>query len=169
MPTNETGTGSFRPLEGTRVADFSTNMAGPFATMILAQLGADVIKVEPPHGDDSRFWPPAIGDGSIVYAHMNAGKRGIAVDLASEQGRAIALRLAGSADVLLQSMRPGVAARIGIGEAAVRAANPDILYYDLNAFGTGPTGHALPGYDPLVQAFSGIMRMNGHDGTPSRG
>lgn len=158
--------GPFRPLAGTIIADFSTNMAGPYATMILAQLGADVVKVEPPQGDDARHWPPAHRDGSIVHCHVNAGKRGIALDLTREGARAVALRLASRAHVLLQSMRPGVAARIGIGEADIRCVNAGILYYDLNAFGAGPLGRALPGYDPLVQAFSGIMRMNGHDGSP---
>jgi crotonobetainyl-CoA:carnitine CoA-transferase CaiB-like acyl-CoA transferase len=158
--------GGFRPLDGIRIVDFSTNMAGPYATMILAQLGADVIKVEPPAGDDARHWPPQLDDGSIVHAHMNADKRGLVLDLAQAAGRAVALRLAEGADVALQSMRPGVAERIGIGEAALRAVNPDILYYTLNAFGAGPEGRSLPGYDPLVQAFSGIMRMTGHDGTP---
>lgn len=156
----------FRPLGGVRIIDFSTNMAGPHATMILAHLGADVIKVEPPAGDDARHWPPALGDGSIVHAHVNAGKRGIVLDLGKEEGRTVALRLLTGADVVLQSMRPGVAARIGIGEEACRSVSPDALYYDLNAFGAGPEGRALPGYDPLVQAFSGIMRMNGHEGTP---
>ena len=160
-----TGAG-FRPLEGVRVLDFSTNMAGPYATMILAQLGADVIKIEPPAGDDARHWPPHENGAGIVHRHMNAGKRGVTLDLAQEGGRKAARRLAAHADVLLQSMRPGVADRIGIGEATVRAANPDILYYALNAFGAGPAGRALPGYDPLVQAFSGIMRMTGHEGTP---
>jgi crotonobetainyl-CoA:carnitine CoA-transferase CaiB-like acyl-CoA transferase len=160
------GAGGFRPLAGVRVADFSTNMAGPYATMILAQLGADVVKIEPPAGDDARAWPPHIEGVGIVHRHMNAGKRGIVLDLAQEGARAAALRIAARADVLLQSMRPGVAERIGIGEAAVRQANPGILYYALNAFGGGPAGGALPGYDPLVQAFSGIMRMTGHEGTP---
>jgi crotonobetainyl-CoA:carnitine CoA-transferase CaiB-like acyl-CoA transferase len=154
------------PLAGIRIVDFSTNMAGPFATMILAQLGADVIKVESPGGDDARQWPPMVDGVGVVHRHMNAGKRGIVLDLGSEAGRHAAVRLAGSCDVLLQSMRPGVAERIGIGEAAVRAANPDILYYALSAFGAGPVGSGLPGYDPLVQAFTGIMQMNGHDGAP---
>ena len=157
----------FGPLDGVRIIDFSTNMAGPYAAMILAQLGADVIKVEPPGGDDARHWPPQQGgDGSIVHAHMNAGKRGIVLDLSQPAGRAVALRLFEDADVVLQSMRPGVADRIGIGEEACRSVSPDVLYYNLNAFGAGPEGRALPGYDPLVQAFSGIMRMNGHDDTP---
>ena len=156
----------FAPLKGVRIIDFSTNMAGPYATMILAQLGAEVVKVESPAGDDARAWAPEIDGASIVYRHMNAGKRGIVLDLRTKGGREAALAIAARSDVLLQSMRPGVAARIGIGEDAVRAANPDILYYSLNAFGTGPVGSVLPGYDPLVQAFTGIMRMNGHDGAP---
>ena len=160
------GPAAFAPLAGIRVADFSTNMAGPYATMILAQLGADVVKVESPAGDDARQWPPEVDGAGVVHRHMNAGKRGIVLDLGTAEGRKAALALAASSDVLLQSMRPGVADRIGIGEEAVRAANPDILYYALNAFGTGPVGRDLPGYDPLVQAFSGIMRMNGHDGAP---
>ena len=141
-------------------------MAGPYATMILAQLGADVIKVEAPAGDDARAWAPEVDGASIVHRHMNAGKRGIVLDLGTDAGRKAALAIAARSDVLLQSMRPGVAERIGIGEDAVRAVNPDILYYALNAFGAGPVGRDLSGYDPLVQAFTGIMRMNGHDGAP---
>ena len=160
------GRAPFAPLEGVRIVDFSTNMAGPYATMILAQLGADVVKVEAPTGDDARAWAPEVDGASIVHRHMNAGKRGIVLDLSTAAGREAALALAAKSDVLLQSMRPGVAERIGIGEEAVRAANPDILYYALNAFGAGPVGSGLPGYDPLVQAFTGIMRMNGHDGAP---
>ena len=154
------------PLEGVRIVDFSTNMAGPYATMILAQLGADVVKVEAPVGDDARAWPPEVDGASLVHRHMNAGKRGIVLDLGTTAGREAALTLAARSDVLLQSMRPGAAEHIGIGEAAVRAMNPDILYYALSAFGAGPIGRGLPGYDPLVQAYSGIMRMNGHDGAP---
>lgn len=157
---------TFAPLAGLRIADFSTNMAGPYATMILAQLGAEVVKVEPPQGDDARAWPPFIGDRSLTHRNMNVGKRSLVVDLKSMEGQEIARRLAGQADVLLQSMRPGVADRIGIGEDAVRARSPDILYYNLSAFGAGPVGQMLPGYDPLVQAFAGIMLMTGHDGSP---
>jgi crotonobetainyl-CoA:carnitine CoA-transferase CaiB-like acyl-CoA transferase len=156
----------FAPLEGVRIVDFSANMAGPYATMILAQLGADVIKVEAPSGDDARAWPPEVDGASVAYRHMNAGKRGIVLDLGTAAGREAALALAARSDVLLQSMRPGVAERIGIGEATVRAVNPGILYYALNAFGAGPVGSDLPGYDPLVQAYTGIMTMNGHDGAP---
>ena len=160
------GSAAFAPLAGVRIVDFSTNMAGPYATMILAQLGADVVKVEAPAGDDARAWAPEVNGASVVHRHMNAGKRGVVLDLGTTAGREAALVLAARSDVLLQSMRPGVADRIGIGEDAVRSANPNILYYALSAFGAGPVGRDLPGYDPLVQAFSGIMRMNGHDGAP---
>ena len=155
-----------QPLTGVRVADFSSNMAGPYAAMILAQLGADVVKIEPPQGDDARAWPPFVDGMSLTHRHMGAGKRGMVIDLKQAEGVAVALALIRRSQVVLQSMRPGVAERIGIGQVAARGANPDVLYYDLNAFGSGETGRAMPGYDPLVQAFSGIMQMTGHDGTP---
>lgn len=154
------------PLAGVRVADFSSNMAGPYGAMILAQLGADVIKVEPPQGDDARAWPPFVDGMSLAHRHMGAGKRAMVIDLKDPEGLKVALALIASCDVVLQSMRPGVAERIGIGQAQARAANPDVLYYDVSAFGSGERGSAMPGYDPLVQAFSGIMQMTGHDDSP---
>ena len=157
---------ALQPLEGVRIVEFSTSIAGPSSTMILAQLGADVIKVESPEGDDARAWPPHVGDRSIVFRQMCAGKRGIVLDLKMPDAVALALEITDTAAVVLQTMRPGVADRIGIGEAAVRARNPDVIYVDMNAFGTGPTGREMPGYDPMVQAFSGIMAMTGHDGAP---
>ena len=160
---------SFAPLQGVRVVDFSANMAGPFGAMILAQLGADVIKVEPPQGDDARLWPPMVNGVSATHRHMGAGKRGVVIDLKKPEGVEVAQRLIGSADVVLQSMRPGVADRIGIGQQAALKRNPDILYYDLSAFGDGPIGAGMPGYDPLIQAYTGIMEMTGHEGgAPTR-
>lgn len=155
-----------QPLCGVRVADFSSNMAGPFGAMILAGLGADVVKVESPQGDDARQWPPFVDGVSATHRHMSAGKRGMVIDLKRAEGVEVALTLAASSDVVLHSMRPGVAERIGIGRAQVVARNPDILYYELNAFGGGPVGRGMPGYDPLIQAYSGIMAMTGHEGTP---
>lgn len=156
-----------QPLRGFRVADFSSNMAGPFAGMILAQLGADVVKVESSEGDDARAWAPIVDGMSLTHRHMSAGKRGLALDLKHPRGKEVAQALMAHSDVVLQSMRPGVADRLGIGEAAARQANAAVLYYDLNAFGAGALGRAMPGYDPLVQAFSGIMQMNGHEGMPA--
>jgi crotonobetainyl-CoA:carnitine CoA-transferase CaiB-like acyl-CoA transferase len=158
--------GAFAPLDGITVADFTTNLAGPYATMILAQLGARVVKVEPPQGDDVRGWTSESGDADLMNTFANVGKRAIVLDLKTESGREIAQRLMGRSDVVLQSMRPGVAERLGIGADDASAANPDVLYYDVNAFGSGPEGEALKGYDPLVQAFVGIMAMTGHEGTP---
>ena len=157
---------TFRPLDGVRIVEFSSSIAGPAATMILAQLGADVVKVESPEGDDSRGWPPHVGDRSVVFRQMCVGKRGIVVDLKQTEGVEVALALTDSAAVVLQTMRPGVAERIGIGSTAVRARNPDVIYFDMNAFGTGPVGRGMPGYDPMVQAFTGIMEMTGHEGAP---
>lgn len=155
-----------QPLVGVRVADFSSNMAGPYGAMILAQLGADVIKVEAPQGDDARQWPPFVDGVSATHRHMGGGKRGIVIDLKHAAGLDVALALIERSDVVLHSMRPGVADRIGIGKAAAIARNPDVLYYELSAFGDGPIGAAMPGYDPLVQAYSGIMAMTGHEGSP---
>lgn len=157
---------AFLPLRGVRVVDFCSNIAGPFGSMILAQLGADVITVEPPAGDDSRHYASRVDGVSVVHRYVGAGKRSVVVDLKAPDGVEVALALIETADVVVQSMRPGVADRLGIGADAARARNPGVLYYDVNAFGTGPTGRALPGYDPLVQAFSGIMEMTGHDGSP---
>lgn len=159
---------SLRPLEGVRIIDFSSNIAGPFATMILAQLGADVIKVEGPGGDDSRFWSVHEGE-SLVHRYVNAGKRGVVLDLKDPEGLEAALCLCASADIVLHSMRPGVADRLGVGADALLKRNPDLLYYDLNGYGTGEEGRTLPGYDPLVQAYCGIIAMNGHEGdAPAR-
>lgn len=160
---------SFSPLDGVRVADFCSNIAGPFGSMILAQLGADVIKVEPPAGDDARSFAEKVGDSSIVHHYVSAGKRSVVLDLKTPEGVQAALALIRTSDVVLQSMRPGVADRLGIGREAALAENPDVIYYDVNAFGQGPVGIDKPGYDPLVQAFSGIMEMTGHDDTaPTR-
>ena len=167
-PTGQTSTagGSLTPLAGVRIVDFSANMAGPYGAMILAQLGADVIKVEPPSGDDARAWPPFVDGMSLTHRFVGAGKRAIALDLKQPDGVSIARKLIARADVVLQSMRPGVADRLGIGSTEAHEINPQVLYYDLSAFGDGRSGRERPGYDPLVQAFSGIMMMTGHDGGP---
>ena len=156
----------FAPLRGYRVIEMCSNIAGPYAGTILAQLGADVIKIEPPEGDDARAFASRINDESIVFHHFGAGKRSIVVDLKKPEGVAVALDLIARSDVVLESMRPGSAAKLGVGPEAVWARSPNALYYDINAYGTGPLGKQLPGYDPLIQAFSGIMEMTGHDDTP---
>ncbi len=147
----------------------ASNIAGPYAGMILAQLGADVVKVEPPEGDDARAYAGRVGVTSIAFAHVNAGKRGCVIDLTSEAGRAVVGKLLRTADIVIQAMRPGSADRLGIGRADVLRDCPNILYYDITAFGDGQLVRSMPGYDPMVQAFSGIMEMTGHDGSaPTR-
>lgn len=156
----------FDALTGTRVIEFGSNIAGPYAGMILAQLGADVVKVEPPTGDDARAFAGKVGDSSIAFNHVNAGKRACVIDLKSDDGSEVVRRLIAGADVVIQAMRPGSAARLGIDEGSIFELNPGALYCSISAFGEGEAGRGLPGYDPMVQAFVGIMEMTGHEGTP---
>ena len=163
-------TPAIAPLEGLRVLDFTQNLAGPFATQILGDLGADVIKVEPPGGDPARKWgPPFVGGNSHLFQVVNRNKRGAVLDLKTERGRARALELAAGSDVVLQALRLGVAGRLGIGYEAVRAANPGVIYVSVTSHGPdGPLADD-PGYDPLMQARSGLMAVTGEpDGDPVR-
>ncbi|GAA1055363.1 CoA transferase [Agromyces luteolus] len=157
-------------LRGIRVADFSRVLAGPYATMTLADFGADVIKVEPPGGDDTRHWiPPVDATGRATYfGGVNRNKRSVALDLTDAAGLAEARRLAASADVVVENFRPGVMARFGLAYEDVRAANPGVVYCSITGFGTGE-GAALAGYDLLVQAVGGLMSITGDpDGEPSK-
>jgi crotonobetainyl-CoA:carnitine CoA-transferase CaiB-like acyl-CoA transferase len=157
-------------LAGIRVADFSRVLAGPYATMTLADFGADVIKVEPPTGDDTRHWrPPVDADGQATYFNsVNRGKRSVAIDLGTEAGRAQAQALAASADVVVENFRPGVMDKFGLDDATVRATNPGVVYCSITGFGAGE-GAALAGYDLLVQAVGGLMSITGApDGEPAK-
>ncbi len=159
-----------RPLVGAHVVDVTSSLAGPTATQLLAALGADVVKVEPLAGDHSRAWGPPFleGEGAMFLA-ANAGKRSLAVDLGDERGREIVLRLVDRADVFLQSLRPGAAERHGLGATELRARNPRLVHCSIGAFGAGGPLSGRPGYDPLLQAASGIMSVTGEaDGPPAR-
>jgi crotonobetainyl-CoA:carnitine CoA-transferase CaiB-like acyl-CoA transferase len=152
---------------GTQILDLSSNIAGPFATMILADLGADVIKVErPDRGDDTRAFPPQWGVQTAVFASMNRNKRSITLDLKDEADRRVATELAAASDVVVESFRPGVADRLQLGFSDLGERNPRLVYCSISGFGTGEIGASLPGYDPLVQAFSGLMSMTGQPGLP---
>jgi crotonobetainyl-CoA:carnitine CoA-transferase CaiB-like acyl-CoA transferase len=162
---------TFLPLAGVRVVDLTSSFAGPTATAILGALGADVVKVERPGaGDEARDWgPPFFEGGSVMFFSVNAGKRSIALDLRAPHGDETLLRLADGADVLVQSLRPGTAERLGFGPDVVRARNPGLVYATIGAFGReGPLARE-PGYDPLMQAAAGIMSVTGEpDGPPVR-
>jgi crotonobetainyl-CoA:carnitine CoA-transferase CaiB-like acyl-CoA transferase len=163
-------TASDGPLSGLLVADFSRILAGPYATMLLADLGADVVKVEgPPTGDDTRTWTPPVRDGvATYYLAINRNKRSIVLDLRDETDLALARELAARADVLIENLKPGGMARFGLDYAAVRAANPGVVYTSISGFGSGAGAH-VPGYDLMVQAMSGLMSLTGDpDGPPYR-
>ncbi|MFC4944179.1 CaiB/BaiF CoA transferase family protein [Pseudonocardia sp. GCM10023141] len=157
-----------------RVLDLSENIAGPLACMILADLGADVVKIErPATGEATRSlpprWPAADGDESTVFLTVNRNKRSVALDIASPAGRDAVLRIAAGFDVVVESFRPGVAERLGLGFADFARTSPRVVHCSVSAFGEGPLGHDRPGYDAIVQAFSGIMEMTGDpDGLPAR-
>ncbi|HET8951848.1 MAG TPA: CoA transferase [Solirubrobacteraceae bacterium] len=157
-------------LDGILVADFSRVLAGPYATMLLGDLGADVVKVERPDGgDDTRAWgPPWHGDVSTYYLTINRNKRSVALDLTDEGDRALARELALRADVLVESFRPGLMAGWGLdGDTLRSAGNPGLVSCSVTAFGTGEAGRALPGYDFLLQAMGGLMHVTGEpDGPP---
>lgn len=152
------------PLHGVVVADFSRVLAGPYATMLLADLGATVIKVESPTGDDTRHWgPPWTSDGESTYFQsINRNKRSIVLDLASPEGRRRGLRLARRADVLIENFRTGSLDRLGFDYATLSDLNPGLVYCSITGFGSG-TGAGLPGYDLVVQAVSGLMSLTGPD------
>lgn len=158
-----------KPLDGIKVLDLTRHMAGPYATQMLSDYGADVIKVESvPHGDPSRRTGTAfIGDESGLFLIWNRGKRSLAVDMRAPSGMEVVRRLAEQADVLIENYRPGVADRIGLGYDALAGANPGLIYIALSAFGaTGPWAED-PGTDPVVQAMSGVMAVTGEaDGGP---
>lgn len=158
------------PLSGLLVADFSRILAGPYATMLLADLGADVVKVESPGGDDTRSWQPPVRDGvSTYYLAVNRNKRSIALDLKDPSDLAAAQELARRADVLVENFRPGGLARFGLDYETVAAGNPRLVYASISGFGSGPGGAALPGYDLIVQAISGLMSLTGDpSGEPYR-
>ncbi|MGH3157417.1 MAG: CaiB/BaiF CoA transferase family protein [Streptosporangiaceae bacterium] len=158
------------PLAGLLVADFSRVLAGPYCTMLLGDLGADVIKVESPEGDDTRRWvPPATEDGvSTYYLAINRNKRSVTLDLRDPGDLAAARELARRADVLVQNFKPGGLAKYRLDYGSVSAVNPGIVYASVSGFGAGG-GKDLPGYDLMVQAMSGLMSLTGDpDGPPYR-
>ncbi|MDP8900919.1 MAG: CoA transferase, partial [Actinomycetota bacterium] len=160
------------PLEGLRVLDLSRVLAGPYATMALADLGADVIKVEHPgRGDDTRHWgPPFAGGESAYFLSINRNKRSVGLDLKTDEGLARIRRLAADADVVIENWKRGALEAMGLGYEALEEANPGLVYCSITGFGPGPD-EDRPGYDFLVQARAGIMGITGFpepDGEPTK-
>ncbi len=158
------------PLNGFRVLDLSRFLSGPYTTMVLAELGADVVKVERfPEGDDSRRLGPKVNGESYPFGMPNRSKRSLAVDLKSETGRDLFLRLAAESDLVIENFRPGVVQRLGIDYDTVRAVRSDILYCSISGFGqTGPY-RDRPGFDIMAQGLTGFLRMTGQpDGRPAK-
>ena len=153
------------PLDGVKVLDLSRVLADPYATMVLADLGADVLKVEhPERGDDTRHWgPPFAGGESAYFLAVNRNKRSVGVDLKTPEGLERVQKLAENADVLIENWRRGALEKLGLGYEALRASNPDLIYCSITGFGLGPD-EDRPGYDFLVQARGGVMGITGQPG-----
>jgi crotonobetainyl-CoA:carnitine CoA-transferase CaiB-like acyl-CoA transferase len=158
-----------RPLEGLLVADYSRVLAGPYCSMLLADMGATVIKVEGPAGDDTRTWVPPVKDGvATYYMSINRNKRSIVLDYAKAEDRALAVELGRRADIALENMKPGGMQKFGLDYESLAKVNPRLVYLSISGFGT-KEGAWLPGYDLVVQAVSGLMSLTGEpDGPPFR-
>ena len=159
---------AFSPLNGIRVVDLTSSLAGPTCTQILAALGADVVKVEhPKRGDEARAWgPPFFEGGSVMFFAANASKRSLGLDIKTADGLEALLRLVDRADVFVQSVRPGTAERLGLGGEALRERNERLVYCSIGAFGRAGPLAGQPGYDPLMQAFTGIVSVTGESDRP---
>jgi crotonobetainyl-CoA:carnitine CoA-transferase CaiB-like acyl-CoA transferase len=153
----------FLPLAGVRVVDVTTSYAGPTCTQLLASLGADVVKVEPPSGDEARLWgPPFSGGLGTLFVAVNSGKRSVALDL--RRGQEVLGRLVDGAEVFVQSLRPGLAEELRLGAEELRARKPGLVHCTISSYGrTGPK-RSLPGYDPLLQAAAGVISVTGEEG-----
>ncbi|MCA0941835.1 CoA transferase [Salipiger pacificus] len=161
-PQTDTRSG---PLSGVRVLDFSRILSGPYASMVLADLGAEVIKIEPlEKGDDTRGFPPFIGDMSHYYIALNRSKKSLSVDLKSPDGIRIARELAAQSDIVLENFRPGVMDRLGLGYAALKAENPKLVYCSITGFGKNSPHGNKPAFDIVAQALSGVMSVNREPG-----
>ena len=154
------------PYRGLCVLDFGQGIASPYCAMLLGVYGADVIKVEPPEGDWSRFLGTTYGSHTTLSAVYNRGKRSLCLDLKHKDGIAVARQLAKESDVLIEGFRPGVAARLGIGYEELSRDNPGLIYLSVSAFGQSGPYSKRPGSDSVAQAFSGLVSINvGNDGT----
>jgi crotonobetainyl-CoA:carnitine CoA-transferase CaiB-like acyl-CoA transferase len=163
--------GQTAPLAGIRVLDLTRVLAGPYCTMFLGDLGADIVKVEEPGvGDDTRLWgPPFVGGESAYFLCINRNKKSLSLNLKSEQGAELLRKLAARADVLVENFRPGTMARLGLGDQELRAVNSQLIYASLSGFGADGPMKDWPGYDLIIQAWGGLMSITGMpDGGPTK-
>ncbi|SLN42008.1 CaiB/BaiF CoA transferase family protein [Oceanibacterium hippocampi] len=161
------GEGAAAPLSDLRVIDLSRVLAGPYSAQLLADMGADVLKIESPGGDENRMWGARWKDGITSNFHsVNRGKRGITLNLKSEQGRALLARFVADADVVIHSFLPATGARLGIDYETMKAINPKLIFVSVSGYGEQGELANRPGYDLMMQAFSGIMSTTGHEGGP---
>ncbi|WP_319517684.1 CoA transferase [uncultured Martelella sp.] len=155
------------PLSGIKVLDFSRILSGPYASMVLADLGAEVIKIEPTEkGDETRGFPPFKGGMSHYYIALNRSKKSVALDLKTPEGAKIARELAAKSDIVLENFRPGVMDRLGLGYDALKADNPGLIYCSISGFGTTSPHRDKPAFDIVAQALSGVMSVNREPGQP---
>ena len=154
-------------LQGIRVLDLTRVLAGPFCTMLLGDMGAEIIKIETPgHGDDSRRYPPFIGEESAYFMNLNRNKKSIVLNLKHPQAKAIFLSLVEKSDVVIENFRPGTMEKLGVGYETIKARNPDIVYSCISGFGHSGPYRDLPGYDIIGQAMGGIMSITGWPESP---
>jgi len=154
--------GNALPLSGLKVIDFSRVLAGPLCTMLLGDMGAEVIKIEDPrHGDDTRAWAPFVGGWSTYFLSVNRNKKSVAIDLKSPEGRTLLENLIRGADVLVENFRPGTLERLGFGPGQARALNERLIYCSISGYGTTGPRQTEPGYDMVIQGESGLMDVTG--------
>ncbi|MDX2452255.1 CoA transferase [Desulfosarcina sp.] len=154
-------------LKKMKILDFTRVLSGPFATMMLGDLGAEVTKIEPPNGDESRFWPPIMKNGvSAYFLALNRNKRSIALNLKDPQAKKIVLKLAAEADVVVENFTPGVAAKLGIDYDTLKKENPQIIYCAISGFGQDGPYRDKKAYDPIIQGMTGLMSITGERNGP---
>lgn len=156
-------------LEGIRILDLTRNIAGPVSTMLAAEMGADVIKVEQPGGDEMRKWPPFVDGESVYFVSCNRGKRSISLDLKAPGDKGIFLKLLATADIVVENYRPGALARMGLDYNDLKATHPKLVWVSVTGYGREGPRAAAPAYDSMMQAYTGIMGVTGErDGGPVR-
>ena len=155
-----------KPLKGIRVVDLSHTLAGPFATMVLADLGAEVIKVEPPLGDETRSWAPLIENESAYFLSINRGKKSIVINLNDHRGREIVYKLVQKSHIIVENYRPGVREKLGVDPETIFRINKDIVYLSIKGFEPSSIYENKPAYDIIIQALSGLMMSTGTESDP---